>query len=312
MKKYYMGIDFGGTKVRFALFSDSNLERIFTFPTGHIKSEKDITKIILTGLEESGAGNKLKSIGIGIAGMVNPFTGVAAFLTNLGGLTNVPLAEMLSNATGIPVYLDNDVNVALLGESRFGVLKGKKNALYIAVGTGVGGAILLSGKIYVGRDGFAGEFGHITVRENGLKCNCGKHGCLETESSGTGIERFVRNRIKRGTKTAIDEISAKRIAYFAKRGDKLAIDAFENAVHYLALVTGNLINIFNPEAIVFGGGVAESGLIVDNVREILPKYTLKEFLPDVEILLTKLKNNAGTIGAARLAFEKVNGLDVYF
>ncbi len=312
MNEGYLGIDFGGTKVKFAV-TDKKLTplKIFSFPTGKIEKPDDIVSVVKSGFSKAGKISRIRSVGMGIAGMVNPWKGVAVFLTNLGGLSNVPLSLMLFDALKVPVFIDNDVNVALLGESRAGVLENVKNAIFIAVGTGVGGAILLSKKLYVGKDGFAGEFGHITVRPNGLKCNCGKRGCLETEASGKGIERFVLNRIKRGAKTEIDKIDAKRIAYFAKKGDPLAIKAFENAAKYLAMTTGNLINIFNPEFVVFGGGVTESGLIVENVRRLLPDYALKSFLQSARITESILKNDAGAIGAAHLAFERLTGENVY-
>ncbi len=312
MDEGYLGVDFGGTKVKFAV-ADKKLKplKIFSFPTGKIEKSDDIISVIRKGFSEASKISRIRAVGIGIAGMVNPWKGVAVFLTNLGGLSDVPLSSLLSDTLGVPVFIDNDVNVALFGESRAGVLKNVKNALFVAVGTGVGGAILLSEKLYVGKDGFAGEFGHITVRLNGLKCNCGKRGCLETESSGKGIERFVLNRKRRGAKTEIDKIDAKRIAYFAKRGDPLAVKAFENAVKYLAMATGNLINIFNPEFVVFGGGVTESGLIVEKIRKLLPEYALKSFLPSVRITESILKNDAGAIGAAHLSFERLTGKDVY-
>ncbi len=312
MNEGYLGIDFGGTKVKFAVLTKENkVVRIFSVPTGDIVKSSDIVSIVNRGFVKASKDVHILAAGIGIAGMVKPREGIAAFLTNLGGLTNVPIVQLVSERLKVPVFLDNDVNVALLGESRAGILRNVKDAIYIAVGTGVGGAILLSGKIYLGKDGFAGEFGHITVRPNGLKCNCGKRGCLETEASGKGIERFVFNRIKRGEKTSIDKIDAKRIAYFAKRGDKLAVKAFENAAHYLALTTGNLINIFNPEMVVFGGGVTESDLIIERVKSFLPRYALKSFLTDVKIVPGKLKNDAGAIGGTYLAAERLSGRTVY-
>ncbi len=312
MNEGYLGVDFGGTRVKFAVATRKNeVVRIFSFPTGEVRNEADIVSLVRKGFEEASKDLRILAVGIGIAGMVRPLDGIAAFLTNLGGLSNVPLAGLIGETLNVPVFLDNDVNIALFGESRAGVLRSVENALFIAVGTGVGGGILLSGKIYLGNDGFAGEFGHITVRPNGLRCNCGKRGCLETEASGKGIERFVLNRIRRGVKTEIDKVDAKRIAYFAKKGDPLAIKAFDNATRYLALTTGNLINIFNPESVVFGGGVTESGLIVEKVKSLLPKYALKSFLANVKIVSSELKNNAGAVGGTYLAAERLSGKNVY-
>ena len=277
MDKVFLGVDFGGTKINFTVLKNNEYIDLIKIPTGHISSAEDIVSRVNVGIDKIGLKN-IQAVGIGIAGMVNPIKGIGVYLTNLGKLTNVHLVDILSKKLNLPVFIDNDVDAALIAEKELGVLQDVRNAVFISVGTGVGGGILIGGKIYLGKNGFAGEFGHITVRENGLKCNCGKRGCLETESSGTGIERYVWNRIKRGWKTKIDRIDAKRIAEFAKSGDLLALKAYQNAVHYLALTAGNLINIFNPEKVVFGGGVVESGLIVENIKDIIDKYALPAFL----------------------------------
>ncbi len=310
MDKLFLGVDFGGTKVNFTVMKGREFINLVKIRTGSISSVYDIVDKVSVGVERIGI-NKINAIGIGIAGMVDQIKGVGVYLTNLGKLTNVNLADILSEKFGVPVFIDNDVDAALIAEKELGALKGIRNAVFISVGTGVGGGILIGGKIYIGKNGFAGEFGHITVRENGLKCNCGKRGCLETESSGTGIERYVRNRIKRGWKTRIDKIEAKRIAVFAKSGDVLATKAYQNAVHYLALTTGNLINIFNPEKVIFGGGVVESGLIVEAVKNLVSKYALPAFLREVKIEKSILKGNTGAIGAALLARDRSSGKNIY-
>ncbi len=310
MDKLYLGVDFGGTKVNFTVMKGKEFINLAKIRTGSISSVYDIVDRVGAGVEKIGI-NKIHAIGIGIAGMVDQIKGIGVYLTNLGKLTNVNLADILSEKFDVPVFIDNDVDAALIAEKELGALKGIRNAVFISVGTGVGGGILIGGKIYIGKNGFAGEFGHITVRENGLKCNCGKRGCLETESSGTGIERYVRNRIKRGWKTRIDKIESKRIAAFAKSGDVLAIKAYQNAVHYLALTTGNLINIFNPEKVIFGGGVVESGLIVEAVKDLVSKYALPTFLREVKIEKSTLKGNTGAIGAALLARDRSSGKNIY-
>jgi len=310
MDRLFLGIDFGGTKINFVALENNKFINIIKIPTGHISSVYDIVRRVKVGTDKIGIKN-ISAVGIGIAGMVDQIKGIGVYLTNLGKLTNVHLVDILSKEFNLPVFIDNDVDAALIAEKELGVLKGVRNALFISVGTGVGGAILIGGKIYIGKNGFAGEFGHITVRENGLKCNCGKRGCLETESSGTGIERYVKNRIRKGWKTKIDKVDAKRIAAFAKSGDLLAYKAYQNAIHYLALTTGNLINIFNPEKVVFSGGVVESGLIVENVKGIINKYALPMFLKEVKIEKSAFASKAGAIGAALLAKERFEEKDIY-
>jgi glucokinase len=310
MNNKFLGIDFGGTKINFAVLQGNKVTKQIKIATGKVNSVNDIVRKINEGVNLIGSDNFV-AIGIGIAGMVDQVRGVGVYLTNLGKLRNVPLAKVVSNEFSTPVYIDNDVDVALIAESKLGNLKGVSNAVFISVGTGVGGAILISHKVYIGKNGFAGEIGHVTVRQNGLKCNCGKKGCLETESSGTAIERYVRSRIKRGRKTSIDKIDAKRIAFFAKHGDTLALEAFHNAARYLALTSGNLINVFNPEKVILGGGLIESGLILNEVRKLVKKYALPMFLKEVSIEESALKNNAGAIGAALLAMERFSGKNIY-
>ncbi len=303
-----IGIDFGGTKINFTLMSDNTVIKSHRIETGKITKKEDIIKKITEGL--STFDNDYEAVGIGIAGMIDHKNGEAVFLTNLGGISHFFLAEALEKNIGKSVYIENDVNVALFGESRVGVMSENNSGIFIAVGTGIGGAIMLSGKLYVGKYGFAGEFGHITVRENGLRCGCGKRGCLETISSGSGIERYVKSRIK-NRETKINEISAKKIIDYAEKGDILAAEAVNDATHFLARVSGDLINIFNPEIIIFGGGVMESDFIFAKVKKEIWKFALPALSKDIIITRSKLKNNAGSIGAALLAEELLKGKKIY-
>ncbi len=302
--KKIIGIDFGGTKINFAYTENKEVKRIFKFETGKIKDKNDIINKILSGI--SALKSDFDAIGIGMAGMINHKNGEAVLLTNIGGIQNFPLKKELENIVKKPVFVDNDVNVALFGESRLGSIKSLENAIFVSVGTGIGGAIMLSRKLYTGKDGFAGEFGHITVKENGLKCGCGKRGCLETVASGTGIERYVKNRLNKKT-----DITAKEIVEQAKHGDTLSLKAIENAAHYISRVSGDLINIFNPDALIFGGGVMESDFIYEKTKAKIHQFALPMFLKNMQITRSTLKNNAGAIGAALLALELLNGNNVY-
>jgi len=314
-EKSFLGIDFGGTKINFALIKDKKIIDRIKIPTGEINFGEDTIKRLLLGIKNIEKRTSLipSAVGIGLAGMVNHKKGRVIFLPNIGKIKDFPLARNLSKKLGVPVFLENDVNTALIGEAQLGIARNKKNAILITIGTGIGGAILISNRIYTGKSGLAGEIGHITIQENGLLCNCGKKGCLETVASGKGIERYVIKEIKRGVETKItnQKITAEKIAKFAKQSDKLAIKAYKRASHYIGKVCGILINTLNPEIIILGGGVTESGLILDDAIKEAKKYALPSLFKDARIVTSTLKNDAGAVGAAFLAKALESGKDIY-
>ncbi len=313
--KSFLGIDFGGTKINFVLLKNNKIIYKTRISTGKIDSGDDIVQKILTGVTkaEQKTSTHPSAIGIGLAGMVNRTTGQIIFLPNIGKIKDFPIIEHLSKKLSVPAFLENDVNTALLGEAYLGAAQNKQNVVFISVGTGIGGAILIASRIYTGKNGLAGEIGHLTVQENGLVCNCGKRGCLETVASGKGIERYVTNEITKGVKTEMMgcKITAKKIAQFAKHGDKLALIAYDQASHYLGKICGNIINILNPEIIILGGGVVESGLILKNTIKVTKNYALPSSLKDIKIVRSVLKNDAGAIGAAFLAKALKSKRDIY-
>ncbi|MEA3312845.1 MAG: ROK family protein [Caldisericota bacterium] len=313
--KSFLGIDFGGTKINFVLLKNNEIFYKRRILTGKIASGDDIVRKILTGVTKIEQKTSIlpSAIGIGLAGMVNHTSGQITFLPNIGKIKDFPIIEHLSKKISVPAFLENDVNTALLGEACIGAAQNKQNVVFVSVGTGIGGAILIAGRIYTGKKGLAGEIGHLTVQENGLLCNCGKRGCLETVASGKGIERYVTSEITKGKKTEMIDckITAKKIAQFAKRGDKLALQAYDQASHYLGKICGNIINILNPEIIIFGGGVVESGLILRNTIRETKNYAMPSSLKDIKIVRSVLKNDAGAIGAAFLAKILKSKRDIY-
>ncbi len=313
--KSFLGIDFGGTKINFVLLKNNEIIYKMRISTGKIDSGDDIVQKILTGVTKVERKTSIhpSAIGIGLAGMVNRKTGQIIFLPNIGKIKDFPIIERLSKKLSVLIFLENDVNTALLGETCLGAAQNKQNVVFISVGTGIGGAILIASRIYTGKNGLAGEIGHLTVQENGLLCNCGKKGCLETVASGKGIERYVGAEITKGVKTEMIgcKITAKKIAQFAKHGDKLALQAYSQASHYLGKICGNIINILNPELIILGGGVVESGLILRNTIKVTKKYALTASLKDIKIVSSSLKNDAGAVGAAFLAETLKSKRDIY-
>jgi len=230
------------------------------------------------------------------------------------GVRDVPLADIVGGATGAPAYLENDANCALFAEWVSGVAVGRRNVVMFSVGTGVGGALIVGGHLYVGRHGFAGEIGHLPMVDRGLKCGCGRHGCLETSASGTGIERYVKSALARGSKSLMtmeDAESARTISEFAHHGDLLAQQAFKRAANYLGRAAAALINTLDPDMVVLGGGVAESGLLMDEMKRVAQRRSLPLLFEGIEFSMARYRNDAGAVGAALLADQLLKGQTVY-
>ena len=257
------GVDIGGTKVTFILLSGGAIAYRVVLPYA-ARSSREFSELILKGLGDlrlraSEAGTAIMGTGLGCAGMVDQKRGVLLFPPNMPGVRNVALADIVSKATSTPAYLENDANCALFAEWISGVAVGRRNVVMFAVGTGVGGALIVDGHLHIGRHGFAGEIGHLPMVEQGLPCGCGRHGCLETIASGSGIERYVKSALARGSKSLMtieDAESARTIAEFAHNGDLLAQQAFKRAARYLGRAAAALINTLDPDMVVLGGGVA--------------------------------------------------------
>jgi glucokinase len=213
---------------------------------------------------------------------------------------------------GIKTWLINDANAAALGEHHLGVGKGIANLIYVALGTGIGGAIILGGKLYTGAGGSAGEMGHMTIDVNGLRCKCGNIGCWETLASGTAVAREAVLRIRRGESSSLTElvsniesITAREVFMAAKNGDYLAQDVINKTATYLGVGLVNLVNIFNPDMVIIGGGVARMGnLLLDPARQVVEKRAFPVAALTVRIVPTQLGGDAGVLGAAIFAFRQ--------
>jgi glucokinase len=312
------GIDIGGTKVKFILRSRgaTTYESVVPYTA---RSGNEFSDLILRGLDDLRTravahGNAIAATGVGCAGMVDQRRGVFLFPPNMPGVRDVALAEIVSRATGAPAFLENDANCALFAEWVDGVAVGRRNVVMFSVGTGVGGALVVDGHLYVGHHGFAGEVGHLPMLHQGLLCGCGRHGCLETIASGTGIERYVKAALARGVPslmTVEDAQSARRISEFAHAGDQLARRAFRRAAFYLGRAAATLINTLDPDMIVLGGGVAESGLLLDDMRRAAESRSLPLLFEGIDFVVARYRNDAGAVGAAFLAEQLLDGRQVY-
>jgi glucokinase len=307
-----LAVDVGGTKMIVAV----------VLPDGKIVSRR----YYLT-LADEGAGaviNRLSSainrsigrarrriaepigIGIAIAGVLDTGRGVVTTSPNLPGWRNVPLKDVIAARSGLPAYLINDASAAALGEHRFGAGRGFDNLLFLTVSTGIGGGIIINGELYSGADGCAGELGHMTIEPSGPRCHCGNFGCLEALASGWAITREAVTRINRGEKSSINElaggvdnITAEIVAAAARRGDSLAADIIAKAANYLGIGLANLVNIFNPELIIIGGGLSKMGnMLLKPARGVIKERAFRLPAQSVRIVRARLGSNAGIIGAA--------------
>lgn len=307
MKKYIFGVDLGGTSVKLGLFDkDGKLIEKWEIPTRKEENGKyileDIAQTILKKAKEKKISEEIIGIGIGVPGPVRE-DGVVKGCVNIGW-EEINVTEELEKKTGYPVKAGNDANVAALGELWQGGGKGFQNLVMVTLGTGVGGGIILNGKILAGVNGAAGEIGHMpVVYEETEYCNCGKKGCLEQVASASGIVKEMKKILASSTKDSVlrnQQISAKAVFDAIKEKDELAQEAGERLGKYLGIALAHITAVIDPEIIVIGGGVSKAG---DVLLGLIQKYYMeKAFLPSrsVKFALATLENDAGIYGAAKL------------
>lgn len=308
--KIYVGVDMGGTNIKVGL-CDENGQLLQTFegPTGSDGSEAVLTRIAdyvrKIVADSPYEWEQVAGIGAGIAGFMDIPEGFVKLSPNLGW-RNVPVKKTLEAKLGKPVSIDNDANVAALGEAWSGAGAGIPNVVCYTLGTGVGGGIIINGKIYQGSTGMAGELGHMAIVPDleAINCGCGQVGCLETVSSATGIIRMANDAVVRGDKTTlslIENITAKDVFDAAKSGDEASLRIVNRAAYYLGRSMAFLAVVVNPQRFVVGGGVSKAGdILFDPIREIFKKYTPEAAQEGVDIVPAKLGNDAGIVGAAGL------------
>ena len=310
----YIGIDVGGMSIKAGVVdAKGNILFKHTCPTGVERGYgaviRDIAELGIAAVEKSGhTMDEVKAIGIGIPGIMDQRTGIIPFCTNLGW-HDVPILEEMKKYTDVPVFVDNDASVAGLAESVKGVSAGCKSSVFVTLGTGVGGGVIINGKVFSGSHGVASEIGHMVTVDGGELCTCGKRGCWERYASATAIIREGRRlcaekpdcALMKAVEGDIMQITAKHVIDLAKTGDEDCAALFENYVHHLVVGLSNLINVYDPEVIVIGGGVSHSGeFLLNAVRAQLPKYVFFKTMPSAAIELAQLTNDAGIIGAAML------------
>ena len=315
-KPYVMGIDIGGTNTVFGIVD----ARGTVLGSGSIKTQKhkdfdayveDLYVNASHLIKQLDAEGKIHGIGIG-APNANYYSGMIETAVNLPWPSPLPLAKKVEEKFGIPVAVTNDANAAAIGEMTYGVARGMKDFIMITLGTGVGSGVVVNGTMVYGADGLAGELGHVTVRRNGRLCGCGRHGCLETYASATGVARtareFLEARPDEPSKLRdipMEEITSKDVYEAAISGDKLANDVFSFTGRILGEALADFAAFTSPEAFVIFGGLAKSGdLLMKPVREAFEANCLSIHRGKIKILLSDLKeSDAAVLGASALGWE---------
>ncbi|MDF0727158.1 ROK family glucokinase [Cytobacillus sp. S13-E01] len=311
-EKWLVGVDLGGTTIKMAFINPyGEIITKWEIVTNKLQITTDIAKAIDAKLDEmSQPKSKIVGIGMGAPGPVNMETGLIYEAVNLGW-KDFPLKDLLEVETGLPVVVDNDANIAAIGEMWKGAGEGSKDLICVTLGTGVGGGIIANGEIVHGVNGAGGEIGHITsIPEGGIQCNCGKTGCLETIASATGIVRLAVELLQTSSKESVlrqefdqkGSLTSKAVFDAVKQNDELALKVLKTISIHLGLALANLANGLNPEKIVLGGGVSKAGdILVESVTEQFRRFTFPRVGESASISIATLGNDAGVIGGAWLA-----------
>ncbi len=318
--EYYIGVDLGGTKILAGVFD----EKLNCLGRSKMSTKADrgpdevidrIARCARDVVDECDLDFKqIRGVGIGAPGAIDPETGRVIFAPNLQW-TDVPLKKLLEKEVGVPVSVENDCNAATLGVFEKDLLGKPRYLVGVFIGTGLGGGIIIDGKLYPGFGGTAGEIGHMVIEVGGPKCNCGNRGCFEALASRTAIFRSIHAAIKDGQKTLLTDMLGPDLADLRsgdlrkaiRKGDKLVEKIVESAAEYTGIAVANLINILNPQTVVLGGGVIDAlgdemmAIIVETAEDYILSGTNK----GVDIVASKAGDDAGIIGGAVLARRAV-------
>lgn len=310
-KKYSICLDIGGTKILGCVF-DANKEIVFRIKKKTKSggdSSQNVEEVIISVVEEllaqSGiAISDVKAIAAGAPGVINQDEGIVLTSPNLPW-KDYDIRTPIEKKFGVPFYIGNDVNVGVLGEHEYGVAKGYSNVVGLFVGTGMGGGLILDNKLFTGHLFKGAEFGHMILNEEGPRCNCGQRGCLEAFSSKQGISDYVRQQVMRGRETMMADgvkngvFKSKLLKQSLNEGDKVAMEAVDRACHYLAIASGNLVNTFSPEIVVYGGGVIEAvgDIFLEKILSEVDKYCMPSIRKTVEFKKAGLGDDSILYGA---------------
>ena len=314
MRKYTIAVDIGGTSTKIAVVKGCAIKEKVSFPTQLCKNKKELiefisfqVKILLDRL--SIKKSEIFGMGIGLPGLIDYDKGMVHYLVNIPGWKNVPLKKLMERSLGMEVFIDNDVNVMALAELHYGNARGSQDVICITLGTGVGGGIVIAGRLYRGNAFSAGEIGHVTINPDGPLCNCGNRGCIETFVGNKYLIRNVKDKLKKKKNKIIDKLTEGNLNRLtpevltkaASMGDKFSRDIWGDAGKKLGIVIADIVNILNPDKIVIGGGVANAGgFLFAPLLKTVKSRAMKIPANHVRIVKSRLGDNAGLIGAATL------------
>jgi glucokinase len=306
-----IGVDLGGTNLRTALLSpDGDILEKHKEPT-HASDgwKKVVSRLIdnINGQRESASkrGFTVAAVGVGVPGVIQSDRGIVVKSPNFPDWNNLPIKDTLEKALDLPVTIENDANAAALGEQWRGAGCGIRSMLLLTLGTGVGGGIILNDQIWQGADGMAGELGHMTIVPDGRRCGCGNTGCLEMYASARGIVQSYREQ-RAQTSSPFNEITSEQVYEAARKGEADALAVMQGMGRMLGIGIADLINIFNPEMIVIGGGVKDAWpLFIDATRDEIRKRAFEVPAARTEIVSSQLGDDAGMVGAAASALQNL-------
>lgn len=310
---YYLGIDLGGTNIKSSIFTkEFNLILQRRDPTYSDQGSAIVLQRMLENINQllkdtNINKNDIICMGIGVPGLLDREKGISKFSPNFLNWENVNVTEFFESNLNIPTFIDNDVRMNLYGELYFGAARGKKNVVLLTLGTGLGSGVVIDGHVLYGATSCVGEIGHMNMYRSGRQCRCGSSGCLGRYVSAIGIVRTIKEKIEKGEKTIllewtnndVEKITAEMMSKAYDAGDKLSIDTFNETGEILGFGLTNVINLYNPEIIVIGGGMSAAGeRLLKRAREIINSHALKISRGVCQIVTSELGDSSGMLGAA--------------
>ena len=319
-----LGIDIGGTKILTAVVNSQGevLSRDYRLTPAR-KGVKAVVRAIVDSAnraltQANMTAAELSAIGIGAPGLSDPEAGILYTSPHLPGWQDVPLRDIVGKELGRKAFMANDANAAALGEFYFGAGRGARNLIYITISTGIGGGVIINGELYTGASGVAGEPGHMTIDDKGPLCRCGNTGCWEMLASGTALAREAKQRIREGAETSIlnyagddvEKVTGEVIHSAAKEGDSLAKELIAQVSYYLGVGLANLVNIFNPELIIIGGGLSRMGdMLLEPAYKVAEERAFEQAYRAVRFSLPELGDDVGVLGAAVFAMREMERIE---
>lgn len=307
-----LGLDIGGTKLAAAVIGPAGeVDGYAVVPTRREEGWQAVLARLFDlgrqAMAESGVTDAVRAVGIACGGPLDATTGTLHGPPHLPGWLDVPVGPLAAEEFGVPAALQNDATAAAIAEYRFGAGRGTETMLYLTVSTGIGGGAVVDGSVHYGSAGNGGEFGHVTVRRGGRLCGCGRRGCVEAYASGTAIAQRAAAALAGGARSVLSgrrAVTAEDVANAAAAGDPLAREVWDETVDLLGAAVTDLVNVFEPEVVVLGGGVTRSGaMLLDPVRAIVAREAMPPAAAAAVVVLAELGDRVGVVGAGAIGHD---------